>query len=692
MGSLAFLQPAFLAALAAILIPIIIHLIYRRKAIRWRFAAFEFLLRSHRRVARRLQIKQLILLLLRCLLYAVVAFAFAKPFFQRAQGANPTTPKAIVLIVDDSMSMQYHEAGKPTLFAQAKEKALVMIRQLRGEDRIALLRGSSMLRVMPHEQKELSLDKNPVIRKLEKWKPSFRSTDLPTALRRAAAILRNVKGYTPQITVFSDFARHAFDGSATPKLPPLPPVKLFPVQAKEPNNRAILQLEMQPATFAGADAYRLTATVRNYGKHTIKDLPIKLRLNNRDRVRGFIKKINPESSAHKRFIVRLTRAGFYKGYVEIGKDGLQADNRRYFALRARQRPHVLLVNGDPRTIPYLDELFYLERALRDPRAPFSLKITHASARLPDPSGFHAIYLCNVGEVPTTWRNKLINYVKNGGGLFMSMGDQVNPAIYNKQFGSLLPRDLRGVALAAQRPDGTGIALQRNFGEIKGTHPIFQNLYREGFLFQSARIIRLMLVEPRRAKQEGKILWRYSHGPPALLERRFGKGRVLLYTTSIDRDWTNASIRPFFLPWIQEVTAYLSGGSRFLKAKSLTIDKSARIPQVPGEGAIQVLTPQSNSIWIRPTQRGYTFPGGSKPGIYRLERNGKRLAILPQIVNIDPHEANPTPVSTKQLASIGTLAAANTTTAFQKQSERIWPTLFLLLILIFAAEGFVLRFM
>lgn len=693
MGNLAFLQPTFLAAFAAIAIPIIIHLIYRRKAIRWRFAAFEFLLRSQRRVARRLQIKQLILLLLRCLLYALVAFAFAKPFFQRAQGASPTQPKAIVVVVDDSMSMRYREKGKQTLFALAKEKATAMIKQLAGGDRVALLRGSRMLRVAPHEQKELTLDKNSAIQKLSKWKPSFRSTDLPTALRRAAVALQNVKGYQPQIAVFSDFARHAFDGSDTPKLPPLPPVKLFPVQAKEPSNRAIVQLEMRPAAFAGADAYRLTVTVRNYGKKAIRELPIKLRLNAQDRVRGFIKKLNPESTALKNFIVRLRRAGFYKGYVEIGKDGLHTDNRRYFALRARQRPKVLLINGDPRTIPYLDELFYLERALRDPRAPFSLKVVHASSRLPDPTGFQAIYLCNVGEVSMSWRSKLLNYVRNGGGLFISMGDQINPARYNRLFGPLLPRYLRGVALAAQRPDGTGIALQRNFGKLKGDHPIFRRLYREGFLFQSARIVRLMLVEPRRAKQEGKILWNYSHGPPALLERKFGKGRVLLYTTTMDRDWTNASIRPFFLPWIHQVTAYLSGGSRFLKAESLLVDQNARILQVPGEGPIQAIAPRGNAIWIRPAQKGYIFPGAPTPGLYRLERNGKRLSMLPQTVNVDPRETDPTPLSAKQLASIGSVAKTRSLGAvLNQQSESFWPMLFFLLIFVFAAEAFVLRYL
>ena len=690
MGRLAFTQPLFLAALAAIAIPIIIHLIYRRKAIRWRFAAFEFLLRSHRRVARRLQLKQWILLFLRCLLYALLAFAFAKPFMQRAQGANPSMPQAIVIIVDESMSMRYKE-GNQSLFQQAKQNALSYIRKLRGEDRVALLRASSSPRTLPLEQQELSIDKTPVLSKLSKWEASYRATDLPATLRRAAAILENVKGLQPKIVVFSDFARHAFDGSSQPKLPPLPPVELFPIRPKKAKNNAVTQLTMKAAPFAGTNAYRLTVTVRNYSDSTIKDLPIKMRLGNRDRVKGFIK-VKANSTAQKQFVVRLAQAGIYSGYVEIGKDPLQADNRRYFALQARQKPKVLLVNGDPRTIPYLDEQYYIERALLDPRAPMIVKSVHANSKLPDPAEFQAIFLCNVREIPTAWRDRLNTYVRNGGGLFLSVGDQVNPAAYNQLFGDLLPRYLRGVALAAQRPDGTGIALQRQFGEIKATHPIFQQLYSEGFVFQSARIIRLMLVEPRQAKQEGQVLWRYSHGPPALIERRVGQGRVLLYTTTIDRDWTNAPIRPFFEPWIHKVASYLSGGARFKQAPSLLVGQTTRMPQVPGQGPVQAIGPSSKAVWLQPSQNGYTFPGGSTPGTYQLDRSGKKLPLLPLVINVDSRESDPTPLATKQLASVGTVAAVSSASGLSRQSERLWPMIFFLLIFVFLTEALVLRFM
>lgn len=690
MANLAFLQSGFLIALLAIAIPIAIHLIYRRKAIKWRFAAFDFLLRSHRRVARRLQIKQLLLLILRCLLYIILAIAFAKPFLRWAQDTNPSMPRALVIIVDDSMSMSYTEVQGSSLFDQARTSALNMLRNLRGEDKVALLRGSASTRPLSYEQTELSFDRAAVEQKLHRWTHSYRTTDLPTALRRAAAILQPIKGYHPQIAVFSDFARHAFDGSSSPKLPPLPEVTLFPIRPQKLHNRAIVDLQIAPVPIAGPNAYHLNITVHNFSDHIAKDLPIKVMLNNRPRVQGFVT-IPPQTSAQKKFALQLTQTGIYSGFVEIGADPLLADNRYYFALLARQSPRILLINGDPRTIAHLDELFYLERALKDPRQHFAITTVSGTNQLPAPSDFHAIFLCNVSELPSAWLGDLQRFVERGGGLFISMGDQIDPNYYNQNIPTLLPRQLRHTALAAQRPDGTGIAVQRHFGALKSEHPLFRELYTDGFIFQSAQVTRLMLVEPRSQQQDGSVLWRYSHGPPALLERQIGKGRVLLWTTTIDRDWTNLPIRPFFMPWMHQVVTYLSGGVRFEQAHSLHIDQTTSLTKISGQEPIQIEPPSGSPFWLQPKQDVFNFPGGEVPGIYKFMRNGIIIPILPQIVNVDTRESDLTPIETKQLAAIGELSAS-TSTLSDPQSTRLWPLLFLFLILIFFTETLILRFL
>lgn len=689
MGSLAFVSPAFLAALAAIAIPILIHLINRKKAVKWQFAAMEFLLRSHRKVVRRLQMKQFLLLLLRCLIIAAVAFAFARPFLKRARGSSPTKARAIVLIIDDSMSMSYQDGGT-TLFARAKRRGLKLLGQLRGEDQVALLRGSTTKGKGGGEQTELTFDKNAVASKLKKWQPSYRSTDLISAMRRAGAMLEKVRGLQPTLVILSDFAQHALDSAKLPKLSSLPAIELIPIRSKKaPINRAIIGLRTEPAPFASNDAYQFTVTVQNFSGEAVKDLPIQIFIGKRPRARGFVT-LSAYTTAQKSFIIRLPRAGVYTGMVEIGKDKLTQDDRFYFALQARQRPKVLLVNGDPRTIPYLDELYYLDRALQDPSTPFVLQTIHASAQLPDPNKYQAVFLVNVPKIPLSWVGNLRRFVSQGGGLFLVMGSQVDVQSYNQRFEGLLPRPLRSVALAAQRPDGTGIALQRYFGEVTAFHPIFRRLYQDGLVFQSARVSRLMLVETRKGKGEGKVLWRFSHGPPALLERKVGRGRVLLLTTTLDRDWTDLCIRPFFQPWIKQVTTYLAGGARFQQSRILTVDQTARVA-VTGPGAVTLKMPKGKTRILRPNEGMITFPGGPMPGIYRFSRDGKPIKLLPKIVNVDPRESNLKPMARQELVPIGSLTTQLSTLSFQ-QSERLWPFLFLCLVLFFIMESAILRFL
>lgn len=684
MSALSFIQQGFLWALAAISIPIIIHFIHRRKAIRWRFAAMEFLLRSHHRVARRLRIKQLLLLLLRCLMFAALALIFAKPFLRQAKGTSPVIPQAIVLIVDDSFSMQYKPKGASrSLFDRARKQAKTLLERLRGEDQVALLRGSQSRQSLPHEHPDLTYDKRAVIRLLDRWKPSYRNTDLLNALQRANSLLAKIKGLSPRIVLISDFARHAFEAVQQTSIPGLPNVDMIPVRPKsDPTNYAITNVDVSPAPFASPDAYRFVVTIRSFGRNKRSvERPIQLFLNGQARARGTVK-LPPKGLVEKRFTVQLPRAGLYTGYAQLAPDPLKADNRFYFTLQARQRPKVLLLNGEHNDTPYSDEIFYVEKALRNLQSTFIIQSRIASASLPDPKGYQVIFLANVGQLPSDWIGKLQMFVRNGGGLFISMGSQINPESYNVHLANLLPRPLRRTALAAQRPDGTGITIQRYFGEVQGAHPVFRPLYRDGLVFQTARVSKLMLVQTRNTKERGQVLWRYSHGPPALLERKIGKGRVLLLTTSIDRDWTDLPIRPFFRPWLQCVTTYLAGGARFQRGKSTNIGESTRL-NLPGNAPVRLSPPHGPAQWLRPSGNTFRLRDPQLPGLYRFSRGGKPLPVLPKAVNINPQESDITPWPTKQFKR---------TSLNLRQSTRLWPYLIFLLCLFFVSEALVLRFL
>src|SRR5438477_4579639 len=104
-----FLAPAFLAGLAAIAVPVIIHLIHRERRVVVPFPSLMFLQRIPYRSVRRQKIRHLLLLLLRCLALAMLAAAFARPFFEKHAPTGPATSGAreVVVLLDNSASMGY---------------------------------------------------------------------------------------------------------------------------------------------------------------------------------------------------------------------------------------------------------------------------------------------------------------------------------------------------------------------------------------------------------------------------------------------------------------------------------------------------------------------------------------------------------------------------------------------------------
>src|SRR5688572_13900111 len=121
---MSFLAPLMLLGLIGVALPILIHLIGRRRARRVRFAALDFLLGSDRKVKRRLRLRELLLLLARILACLAVPLALAKPF-TACEARGPIVsrgPQAAVLVIDNSFASTYEDDGE-SLLARSRERA-----------------------------------------------------------------------------------------------------------------------------------------------------------------------------------------------------------------------------------------------------------------------------------------------------------------------------------------------------------------------------------------------------------------------------------------------------------------------------------------------------------------------------------------------------------------------------------------
>ena len=159
---------------------------------------------------------------------------------------------------------------------------------------------------------------------------------------------------------------------------------------------------------------------------------------------------------------------------------------------------------------------------------------------------------------------LTRYVEAGGGLFISVGDKVDADAWNQATKAVLPQPLglkrSAAAPPGARPEGETVDLRpaERLAPIDRRHPLLAAFPAKGEGLASARFFQFMLLAPSPTRPAGGSCSATRAARPPWSKRRLGRGRVLLLTTTVDREWTDLPIRPGFLPLVQEAARFLAG--------------------------------------------------------------------------------------------------------------------------------------
>ncbi len=657
--SLGFVNPALLWGLLAAAIPIAIHLFFRRRPRPTPFPAIDFILRARRETERRLRLKKLLLFAARTLVLAAIALALARPRLEEpAAAAAPVIagPRATAIVLDASGSMRYRLGGR-TLFERARADALGALAGLRPEEPATILVcGAAEPRAEPP-----SFDRAEARSALERAEAEAGWADLTGCLSAAA---RALSGATPhaalgkRIVVATDLAASAW------RLDVPPPTVETPAGAVRPEvtvldaargaalpNAAVLSAEAEPDPSAGSRGYRISAQVASYAGEARSDVPLSLLVgagkDAKVAIRAFAE-LPPGGTIRKTFSHAFPQGGPAVLQVALPSDALPDDDARPLALVVPREVRVLVVDGAPSPVRYRDEAYFVESALASPASPVRPTLVDAEALgAQDLSRFDVVFLLNVRD-PGAKAPELARFVEQGGGLFVALGDQIEPEEYAKQLAGLLPAPLHVVKTAPQgRP--------ARFGEVDVTHPalaVFQGEAREGLL--GVRTSRWVLAKPASQAAKGaaaaRIVASFDDGSPALLEARRGKGRVLLFTSTADRDWTDWPIRTSFLPAMQRFAAWLAGGLDDRREPAARPGDAHAFRLEPGEALAALVGPDGRERRRAELERaGLREEGGvprfvpKEPGLWQVkvlaggaERLEPRLAFA---VAFDPRESD-----------------------------------------------------
>lgn len=737
--AIGLVNPLLASGLGLAAMPILIHLLSRRRYRRVEWGATLFLLQAEQENRRRVQFEQWLLLALRVLAMIVLALLVARPFVRpgviaKLLGGRDAARR--VLLIDDSASLGFRD-GPRSDFAGLREAAGRLVGWLQQEASgqpvsvYLTSRPDAPLAAVEHLDVASAADLRSRIDEL-------RSSDMPAAPRSMLESIRRqsaeqARGVPTDLYIFSDFQRSEWlesDGGRNRVLEPLTQfdrdaLRVFLVSSgtQRRENVALRQFELvRPQTIAGLPAMA-RATVTNYSAVQRTGLKLALEIDGVPLPPAVIDAIDAGQSKAASFEATFPVEGAHELTLDLGEiDGLAADNALHEIISVHAALRVLIVNGSPSPDAARDEAF-LPRAALAPPGPFSsgIRVDVVDAgelEGTDLAPYDCVLLANVAPPSEASAAALERYAASGGGVMIFLGDSVgdstdyNRVLYRGGEG-LLPVALRAVHVVPG--DGPAVGLIRS-----GDHPATSMFpagaeglseYVHFRAYYGADEPAATATHPAAggARAPAAVLARFTDAErsPALIERALGRGRVLLFTSSLDLDWNDwaravdGSYVVALLEWAQYAARRDQEAANFVTGETLRLSLPAdqyepsatfKSPAYPDDAAVVARISETSVSVGEPFN--LEGPAAKRIGRYTAEltRRGGDGETRILAVNANPIESDLAVASSAELSdALGSvrheyLLAADAFARGESESRReFWPTLLIALAALLVSE-------
>lgn len=697
---ISFLSPFFLLGLVGIAIPVLIHRLSQKRARVMKFPAVKLLLISQKQLARPLRLKHLLLLALRILAVATLAFMLARPVLVSRAGLSliGESQLALALIFDNSASMRYVQTLSDRA-TQAKEAASAILNNMEPGGRVILIptvKGSD-----PADLAQLSTPAQ-AITELEALSVSFGSGDLMHALSQAYQALSSWKGQK-EIVIVTDLTKgewERFNLGGLSAFNSETPVKIVQLGSeKRDANSAVLSARLTDAPVVGV-ANSVRAVLISYSQEPVKGLSVRLLLDGENTDQKTVD-LQPFERVETILEFRAQRAGYIQAEVKITQDRLNIDDSYYLTIKVEEKLRALVVDGDPKTSLKASETYYLVNALNpkgtgEDSVVVPRVITADEFSQVDLTPYPLVALANVDRISTSQAKRLQNQVKAGASLFLFLGDKVAAERYNASLhdgpARLLPQRLKEVH---RNPSGEA----ERIAKIDFDHPALSIFRGASAGLTSAGFNRYFLLEESGAASEARVLLVSRRGDPLLVQGQLGRGRVFLFTSSADANWNDLSLKTGYLPLIQSLLHYAAGFLQANKEIGARVGQPLKIslPEARAGRIATVTDPAGReaTVMVRSAQgkTSGSYLGTAYPGLYNLSLDGLRWL---QAVNVPREESDLAKVSKEEL--LNKLGAAALQLVKYRTSEELaslvgsrkelWSFLLILMVLLLIGEAIV----
>jgi len=520
MFGISFLSPLFLVAAVAAAVPILLHLFHRKTEVVIDFPAVRLLTRAPVQQHRRRRLRELILLALRVTALVLLALSFARPYF--AGAIAPDSAPLTVIAVDTSLSM-----SAPGQFDRAREAAERALDTAPSSHAVALLSFADIATIVV----EPTTDRSAVRAAIAKLSPSGDGTRYRTALARVSEVVGARAG---RVAIVTDLQQIGWEANDEGGLPDGVNVEILSI-APPVGNLALTSVELRDR--------RVVAAIQNFGNTETKTT-VQLVAAGRSIAQSELT-LAPLAASNVELTGTLPRTGVAE--VQISDAiGYQLDNARIVALDPQSTTPIAIVVADPTGST---GGLYLERALNVARGGREFRVevmdgeTLSKWAQDDLNRRAVLFVLGTRTLDRAGREMIKTYLARGGHVFVTLGPEVD-------VGTLSP--LLGVSLSideapVRTPGATMVATDSR-------HPIFRP-----FLNPAGALGDVQVDQYRRLNNQADatVLARFSGGDAALTEQTVGEGRLMIYTSDLDNEWSRFPLNPAFVPFAVEATRYLA---------------------------------------------------------------------------------------------------------------------------------------
>ena len=678
-----FLNFMLLGGLAAASIPIIIHLINRNRIRVVRWGAMHLLEMTLEQSSRRIQLEQLILLLIRCLIPALLAFALARPVLTGMSSLLGTTKSSRLIVLDNSYSMDFGGAENGN-FAQARQTSEQLIRSVANGSDVGILLMAGGVRPLLEGP---TFDRARLTRELGDLSTGFGRAAVPEALEGAVALSTQMHHPFREIIVVSDFQRVSWSTDETAARQRIldvleqsdfpPAVTLLHVGDEGHDNVCVESLDFSQIVLGIGQPMKVRASLKNFGDRAYSALRVFFRVDGKERSATQVS-LEPGEQKQLLFTHTFQDPGSHVIEVFAEADALVADNAMQASIPVWDRVPVLLVNGAPSPQPLKGETDFLEIALQpfgESRSDLtdlitSKVITTDKLNAESLAGNRVAILANVPELREDQLDALQQFVRDGGGLLIFPGDRIKTDWYRSVFatdeGGLLPVAYGLIGGSVDSTEPVKILSSR----YNHTALELFNDTRNGDLTTAA--INAWYRIPVANDEPGlNVIATLENGDPFLVESTFGEGRVIQCSVPCDSDWSNLPIRPFFLPLMQRLTTYLA--STVYPPRNIEVGKSiaAILPKEMVGQRATIIDPageQHAAPIIAREQRSYLeFTDTFRPGLYTVNPPNDAPAIH-YVVSSPREESNLEQLTETEILSIADELGANVANSYEEYEQ------------------------